>query len=411
MKKSQILFLIVTLLITISVNSLNAQAKNSIYSIFGVGQVIDDSYGINKSLGGTGIAFQSGRTINYLNPASYIGIAPNSVVMESGIYGIYNTSKSDNTSQSDSDLNFSYFSTSFYLSEWWAFSFGIVPFSSINYEINSVDDVEGELTSFEKKIKGSGGLKRIYFGNSFNPFDRLTVGFNTSFIFGSITQVETALDSDNFDGYELKTERDAYSFYLDYGMQYSYSYNDWLYSIGLTYGASQTLNSKDQSQITHVGGITTLEYDEKSAVEIPQKFGIGIAANRGPNLRIGFDYQWKNWADLNFSNINFEAKNSNRFSVGAEYSPGNREKFYNRFFYRFGANYKTSYLEIDNTPINSFGINLGFGIPYDNSSIFNLSFEYGEEGTTAKGLIKNSYAILYFNFSLHEFLAIIDPQK
>jgi len=229
MKKSQILFLIITLLIIISVNSLQAQAKNSIYSIFGVGQVIDDSYGINKSLGGTGIAFQSGRTINYLNPASYIGIAPNSVVMESGIYGIFNTSKSNNTSQTDSDLNFSYFSTSFYLSNWWAFSFGIVPFSSINYEINSEDDVEGELTSFDKKIKGSGGLKRIYFGNSFNPIDRLTIGFNTSFLFGSITQVETALDNDNFVRYELKTERDTYSFYLDYGMQYSYNYNDWLY--------------------------------------------------------------------------------------------------------------------------------------------------------------------------------------
>ena len=199
MKKIQFTLLFL-LALALTSGSLNAQAKNSIYSIFGIGQIIDDSYGINKSMGGTGIAFQSGRTINYLNPAGYFGIEPNSIIMESGIYGIHNTSKSNNTSQSDSDLNLSYFSTSFCLADWWAFSFGLTPYSSINYEINSEDDVEGELTSFEKKFKGSGGLKRIYFGNSFNVYDRLNIGFNTSFIFGSITQVETALDNDDFDG-------------------------------------------------------------------------------------------------------------------------------------------------------------------------------------------------------------------
>lgn len=411
MKKIHIVILILTLSLIISSGSLKAQAKNTIYSIFGIGQIIDDSYGINKSLGGTGIAFQSGRTINYLNPAAYLGIAPNSIIMESGVYGIYNTSKSDIASQTFSDFNFSYFSTSFYLSNWWAFSFGIVPFSSINYEINSEDDVQGELTTFEKNFKGTGGLKRIYFGNSFNVFDRLAIGLNTSFIFGSITQEETALDNDTFGGYELKTERDAYSFYLDYGLQYSYDYNEWLYSIGLTYGASQTLNSKDKVTFTYNGISSSLEKDEQSAVKIPQKFGIGFSAKHGPNFRAGLDYQWKNWSNIDFSNINFEAKNSNRFSAGVEYTPGTKDKLYNRLFYRFGTNYKISYLEIDNTPINSFGVNLGVGIPYNDKTIFNLSFEYGEEGTFDKGLIKNSYFVFYLNFSLHEFLVINNQQR
>jgi len=410
MKKIQFTFLIL-LAVAITSGSLNAQAKNSIYSIFGIGQIIDDSYGINKSMGGTGIAFQSDRTINYMNPAGYFGIAPNSIIMESGVYGIHNNSKSNATSQTDKDLNFSYFSTSFYLANWWAFSFGITPYSSINYEINSEDDVEGELTSFEKKFKGSGGLKRIYFGNSFNPIGRLTVGFNTSFVFGSLTQVETALDNDNFDGYELITKRDAYSFYLDYGMQYSYNINDWNYAIGLTYGAKHTLVSKDQIEFTYGGRTSKINRTDNTKVRLPQKFGIGISVKNGLNFRAGVDYQRENWSEVSFSNSNFNARNSNRYSIGAEYSPGTRDNFYNQFFYRFGANYKNSYLEIDNTPINSFGVNLGVGIPYNDKTIFNLSFEYGEEGTLDKGLIKNSYYVMYFNFSLHEFLAIIDPQR
>ena len=67
--------------------------KNSVYSMFGVGQIIDNSFGINKSLGGTGIAFQSGSSVNYLNPASYLGIPPNSFILEIGVYGIYNKSE------------------------------------------------------------------------------------------------------------------------------------------------------------------------------------------------------------------------------------------------------------------------------------------------------------------------------
>lgn len=411
MKKNKSLFITFLLLLLVIYNSLNAQGKNSVYSMFGIGQIIDNSYGINKAFGGTGIAFQSGRSMNYLNPAGYIGIAPNSIVMESGIYGMLNTSNSDATKQTDSDLNFSYFSTSFYLANWWVFNFGITPYSSIDFEINTEDEVEGELTSFEKKFTGSGGLKRIYFGNSFRIIDRLTVGFNTSFVFGSISQIETALNNDNFAGYQLRSERDVYSFYLDYGIQYSDMFNDWSYTIGLTYGASQTLNSKDQLDYIYGGRVNSIKEETLPDIKLPQKFGVGLAAKHGNTFRAGIDYQWKNWSDISFTNTKFEPKDSHRFSTGIEYSPSSRDKFYNNFYYRLGANYKISYLEIENTPINSFAVNLGLGIPYDDSSIFNLSIEYGEEGTLDKGLIKNSFWVMYFNFSFHEFLAIIDPQR
>ena len=43
---------------------LQAQVKKSTYSMFGVGQLADNNYGVNKSLGGTGIAFKSGNAMN-----------------------------------------------------------------------------------------------------------------------------------------------------------------------------------------------------------------------------------------------------------------------------------------------------------------------------------------------------------
>jgi len=74
MNKKHIGVIITAFVIFLFTNSLKAQARKSVYSMFGVGQIIDNSFGVNKSLGGTGIAFQSGREINYINPASYIGI-------------------------------------------------------------------------------------------------------------------------------------------------------------------------------------------------------------------------------------------------------------------------------------------------------------------------------------------------
>jgi len=71
-----------------------AQVSNSIYSMFGVGRTVDYNFGINKSFGGTGIAFQTGRALNFANPAAYLGILPNSMIVESGAYGIWSQSAS-----------------------------------------------------------------------------------------------------------------------------------------------------------------------------------------------------------------------------------------------------------------------------------------------------------------------------
>lgn len=401
-KRYWIVLILICFIFT-NVTLLQAQAKKSLYSMFGVGQIIDNSYGINKSLGGTGIAFQSGTSINYLNPASYIGMLPNSSIMETGIYGIYNSSENNYISQIYRDINVSYFSTSIYLINWWAFSFGVVPFSFIDYEISSNDQIGGDISTYEKIFKGNGGLKRIYFGNSFRLYEGLTVGINTSYIFGDITETETAISTDSFTGYELKNNRTAYGFYLDYGIQYSVLYNDWLYSIGFIFGAGRKLNTTDDFEFTFNELTSPLEQDNKSTIEIPPKFGVGLSVKDGDNFRAGFDYEWKNWSNINFSNLNIDVKNSNRFSVGVEYSPYLKDQWYKKFYYRFGANYKDSYLEVENTAINSMGINVGVGIPYYDNDMFNISIEYGEEGTRDNGLMKNRYWVFYFNFSFLEF--------
>ena len=385
--------------------SIKAQVKNSIYSMFGVGKISDTNYGINHAFGGTGIAFQSGRSINYCNPASYLGIASNSINLELGIHAILSRVENINTKQNGADVNFSYCSWSIAFSNRWAVVLGITPYSSIDYNINSTDQIEGEPISFDKEYSGSGGLGKAYFGQSFDIAKGLALGFNTSLILGQLKQMEKASSEGSFSGYQLETLRSAHSFHMDFGLQYSIHKNDWQYTIGLVYGPGEKLNTTDEITFTYNDEITALDPGKQKIIRLPENRGIGFAIKRGYFFKAGFDYEWKKWSTISFSNPNLDTRNSHRFSFGLEYTPNQKDITDRCLAYRLGTHYKKTYLEIDNTPINAMGVVIGLGIPNYRTvkNDFNLSLEYGREGTLNQGLIKNQYLIFNFSLSFHEF--------
>jgi hypothetical protein len=406
MMKTTTFKIIITVLSAITLTrSSTAQVENSVYTMFGIGQLFDNSFGINKSMGGTGIAFQSGRSINYMNPASYLGILPRSLNMEFGLYGIYNRSENKNTTQTNGNINFNYFSASACLKNWWASAFGIVPYSNIDYEINTSNYIGGELTSFEKTFKGTGGLSQVFWGNSFRIYKGIAIGFNASYLLGVITQTETANSNESFTGYVLKNQRNTQGYYLDFGLQTIIPVGSWYCTLGLVYGSSKKLNSLDELEFTYDGSTAPLEQDEQADIKIPRKMGVGVSVKRNDSFRAGFDYRWENWFRIHFSNPILDTKNSRRYSIGMEYSNRQQEGWINKFIYRLGVNYKKSYLEINNNQINSIGMNLGIGIPFNKIDICNFSIEYGDEGTLSKRLIKNKYCSFYLNFSLHQIFA------
>ena len=384
---------------------IKAQVKNSVYSMFGVGKISDNTYGMNHAFGGTGIAFQSGRSINYCNPASYLGIASNSINLELGINTILNRVQNSNTTQTDTDVNFSYCSWSIAFSDRWAVVLGITPYSSIDYHINSTDQVEGEPISFDKEYSGSGGLGKAYFGQSFYITKGLSIGINTSLILGQLKQMERALNEGSFAGYQLETCRSAHSFHMDLGLQYSIHKSDWQYTIGLIYGPGEKLSTTDEITFTYNDEITALDPGKQKVIRIPENRGVGLAIKKGDLIKAGFDYNWEHWSTINFSNPNLDTKNSHRFSFGLEYIPGQKKVTDRCLAFRLGAHYKATYLEIDDTPINAMGIVIGLGIPNYRTvkNDFNVSLEYGREGTLDQGLMRNHYLIFNFSLSFHEF--------
>lgn len=397
-------FQIIALLIFF-INLANAQITFSPYTHFAAGQVEQGGSGANHAMGGTGIAFRSGRSLNNINPASYCGIDSLSFLFDIGVFGKYTTFYDGTNTENRYSGNLKYIAIGARLFKWWAASFGIAPYSSVSYTINTKDDVEGGTSTYDKKFKGSGGITQYYFGNAFTPIKNLSLGVNFSYLLGTIEQTETVTAAGVFPQFEIKKTNSLSNFIIDFGTQYKINYNNNNFTIGAIYGYENSLNTNTSVTLTNYSDTIPLEHSDETFL-IPQKYGVGFAFEKPNRLRVGFDYERREWSSLKFNNPNLKTRNSDRFSVGVEYTPikSMHDGGLLRWYYRMGLNYNRSYLVIDKTPINSMALTLGVGIPLKRQlTSMNVSFEIGQNGTTEKHLIQETYYMVHLNFALQDF--------
>lgn len=383
----------------------HAQVISTPYSYFGSGLIINNGFGVSKALGGTGIAYKSGNSLNNLNPASYNGIDSLSFLFEIGSYAKYSSYKTSNERSNKFDGNIQYLAMGFRLNKWWALSLGVAPFSSVSYNITVTNTIDGEpLTSFKVYYYGNGGINRFYFGNSFGINKHISLGINTSYILGSVTQTESSLKITDFDGYSLKKVTYIHSFLFDYGIQLNTNIGKWNYSLGLIYCNRKTLKSRAEMEFG--SSYDTLEIiTKKTNFIIPQKYGVGFAISKGDQIKIGLDYTHENWSDAKFSNNYLSTRDERRYSLGIEYCSRKNISDYGfkAIHYRLGVYYNPTYLIIDDTPIDTKATTFGLGLPLRKKlSMINISAELGQTGNTKKGLIKENYILFHLNFTLHD---------
>lgn len=163
--------LIFLLLSTLHNFSLFAQSTNSPYSRYGIGDINNKVYGQGFALGGTTIALRNDSTpmffINTTNPASYAGTRLTTI--ELGVN--YNRIRLEST-DSKKNLNnasFGYISIAFPFKKWWGGSLGLIPYSSVGYNISDEQTITN-VGDVKLLYEGSGGISQAYFGNAITPF-------------------------------------------------------------------------------------------------------------------------------------------------------------------------------------------------------------------------------------------------
>jgi hypothetical protein len=398
MNNSSKVLIIIILFFVFIFKTACSQITSSPYSMFGLGLIEDNSLGFNKAMGGTGIALMSGYSLNFQNPASFDGIDSLVTIFELGIFGKYTSYENSKSNQGLFDCNIKYAVMGFRPSSRWATSFGIVPYSTIGYNIYVPVPIEGTLLTDNKRFSGDGGVNQLYSGNSYRITKNLVLGVNLVYLFGTVTHSE----SSNAYNFELDNVTYLSNFNLNYGLDYKFARRDWQYDIGVIYNHGKTLTTSTVETINTESETEELK-SENTKYKIPESFGLGLAVGKN-GFRGGVDFEYKKWKSVKFDNPLLKTRNSKRFSFGLEVPSSALSRHNSKLvLFRLGAEYSQSYLVINKVPINSRSISFGAGLPTKSAvSVLNVSIELGQNGDRLNNLFRENFYTLHLDLSLKD---------
>lgn len=384
-------------------------SSNSLYSVFGIGDLVPNSFAKQSGMGRAGVALASDGFINTMNPASLTSFGSSDVYMEMGLSAYYSQYTSSGESVHAFDANLQHFSLGFPVTSWWGSSFGLKPFSEIGYSISTTSLYEGSLDGIDTEFTGTGGISQVYFNNSFRIGKNLSLGLSFSYLTGTVEQTEsTNLLAIGF--YDVNTSNSYYlrNIYWGFGLLYNIHLKNDMLSFGISYHPSQDLFSTYTHKVTVLGVdedyIITDETENSEHFTFPGSLEVGLAYHFNSKLKLVADYGIQEW-EGNSSLIkvaNLTEKTS--YHVGLEFWPDQKHSrsYFNKIQYRLGGYLENSYIMLRENQIKDYGITFGLGLPFKNQkSMTNLSVELGRMGTLSDGLVREYYAGFSLDFVLH----------
>ncbi|NLP58537.1 OmpP1/FadL family transporter [Lutibacter sp. B1] len=401
--------LFILTLFSFSTLVINAQSDSSSpYSLYGLGMENSNYFGGFTALGNTGIGYRSSSNINKSNPASLSSTSTQSFLYEFGLNSTFSNKKDKSTTQHESDFNFTHLAMAFALKNNWGLSFGLLPYTKVNYEIDIVKPIEGNTNYYLTNIIGAGGINQVFFSSGIKVVENLSFGVEIAALFGSITQKQWIYVG-NTTSY-IKKSDNFFGLGLNAGIQYTIkNIVGTETTIGATINMPTTLNGKNHD----FEGYKTMEGtqisiydnsdDDLNDFDLPLKLGIGISSKINANFLVNMDYRKNYWSETDQTSSNNSFNNQTIYGIGVEYKlSSDLNNYWNRAKYRAGFNYNTGYLKITDEEINNYNFSIGVGLPIskDGVSNVNINYSYGKEGTIKKQLVEDKYHKLSINLSL-----------
>jgi len=182
--------LLVSLVITIIISTpLFGQFNTySPYTRFGLGDMAKQGVAQNQAMGGTGLAIHEGNRINYLNPASFSSLDSTSVYLDFGANSFHNHYQTENFSNTWWNMNLHHVAFASSIGKYMGFSAGIVPYSSIGYNIKQEYNDYTHGLAMDTYYKGEGGIMNFYTGTSIKLLDRVSLGVTMNYLMGKLTR-------------------------------------------------------------------------------------------------------------------------------------------------------------------------------------------------------------------------------
>jgi len=322
-KNYNVLFAFYSLFFTSSLVS--QSVTTSPYSRYGIGEIKENIFSQNFSMGGLSTALQNDTVtpfnINMANPASFPYVRL--TTFESGLTS--NTSKlfSKGQTQLTNATSLGYIAFAFPVTKWWGSGFGMQPLSSVGYNVIDSKNVDS-IGVVNYVYNGVGGINKVFWSNGFKIKD-WSFGANASYLFGLIENTRKVVLPAANGYFNTKTIKrtNVSDFYLDYGVQYGFTIDslkkrDLRENIRIVWGATfafmSDLNTVNniQSENYVVNGFgydiprDTIELikSQKSFIRLPAKFSTGITFRKGDRFTAGIEYAMQNWSTFEVGNVN-----------------------------------------------------------------------------------------------------------
>ncbi len=405
---------IVSICLLLSFAGFAQEGSSSPYSFYGIGESRFKGTVENRSMGGLMI-FSDSIHVNIQNPASYSSLKLTAFT----VGGSYSTTKMNTETQTSdaSRTTLDYFAVGLPLKKF-GVGFGLVPYTSVGYKIQSNISEDDVLT--QKRATGKGGVNRAFLGAAYQITPKFSLGAEFAYNFGKIeTSSVQRAEGVQLGSRELNTsELSGASFSA--GANYQTKLNSKInFFSSLMYSFEGSLNSSNEREIATIqflllGGesvsgtpLNVVVADTKLTIPSKLTFGAGIGETRKWSVGAEVAMQdTKNQSNrfTDISNVKFE--NAIRYNLGGYYIPNYSaySNYFSRVTYRAGVRYENTGLVINNKSINDTGVTLGFGFPLGSATFsnINLGFEYGKRGTVYGGLIEENYANVFIGISFND---------
>jgi hypothetical protein len=383
-------------------------ATSSPYSRFGLGDLHQNSLPEFSAFGGASIGCSNASTINPSNPASYTSFRPNSFLLSTG--GWHKTTRMQNSFAEHTVNNnaFSHFLIGFPLSKKMGASIGMLPYSSIGYELNA----RNKAYNADMNYFGDGGISKIYFGGAYEPFNNFSIGANASYLFGGLNRRKQLIyDDESFMNSRGNSTINLKGYYYELGLLYKYDISEEKQlTIGLTANndseirakKSELVESFEYSGFFETPKDTFVNKIEWGDVNLPKYVCGGLTYRNGKKWLFVADYSMQNWADYSLLDESDDLANSTRISGGMQFTPdfNSITKYYKRMDYRLGGSYSNTPLLFDGNQLQEMSVSFGFGIPVKKSRTkYDFSCTIGKRGTTEGNLIKEQFVRLGLSVS------------
>ena len=420
------------LLVPFFVLSLTSLAQvNSVspYSRLGLGEFQSQNYARALGFGGANFALPDAYNVNFTNPASYSRLDLTTFHLGFETSVVEQEQRNPDMLVKNYNTGLRYFSFGLPVTDWWGSAIGLQPYTSRGYDISRQHPDAPDGVDVQERFLGTGGLNNLYWGNAFDVAEGLSLGINTSFIFGKLRK-QNQLNWDNdIPGSVTDQQINVKGLKLGYAAQYSYTFkNGKEFSLSAGYNNSTALSADVDyyAYITSQGGvpIDSVVRDLDRDISLPSEFSIGLSY--GAKDRNTPQYSWAVAADLHYyQGSEFEdfdgaqnLVNSYKAELGGFLVPAlafeniNRNGNYlGQIEYRLGGYYEQTPFEVDDTQLSEYGITFGLGLPVRQRglapgevkrSVINTALILGRRGSLEQGLIRESFLKVFVGITLND---------